>query len=277
MPSLQLQRVLKDTTWSKLGVDNVYNLVSRVSGDDLSIQPENEPQRSFVSDLEVPVTLLEKLGTEHRAIFRVLTETDTERDPAQSAREGHESVTKMGIPRENSVPKEPGPTVEKTLPANNSQPPGEQLITASEKKVIPDNDGLGALRQHHKTLPAGHGYTTFGEVSFQFDSAEIDPEYRLMLDALATTLVASEEHVAHIFGYTDNVGDSLYNAKLSERRANSVASYFMDKGVKRNQLLVEGRGIRSVVSMEDLHKQRTVSIYIESNKATRDFLSYKQE
>lgn len=270
-----LSKGITDASWVQLGIDKVHNLASGLSGYNLSIQSENEPQRSFVSDLEIPATILEKLGTEHRTVFKVLAKTVTESDPDQSGSEDNESVTKMATPTENSVPKKPGPKFEKTIPAKDSQPPVEQQIAAGEKIISPYNDGLGALRQRQKTLLEGHSYTTFGEVIFQFDSAEIDTEYRVMLDALVETLISSEEHVAHIFGYTDNVGDPLYNVKLSERRANSVARYFMDKGVKRNHLLVEGRGTKSDVSKEGLHKQRTVSIYIELKKATRDFLSYK--
>ena len=44
-----------------------------------------------------------------------------------------------------------------------------------------------------------------------------------------------------IEGHTDSVGSVPYNQGLSERRANSVAKWLMEKGYKGN-LVVEGKG-----------------------------------
>ena len=43
-------------------------------------------------------------------------------------------------------------------------------------------------------------------------------------------------------GHTDDIGHPEYNQKLSEERAQSVASIFVQQGFKQNDLTVLGRG-----------------------------------
>ena len=46
----------------------------------------------------------------------------------------------------------------------------------------------------------------------------------------------------YITGYSDRIGDSDYNQKLSEKRAWAVAGYLMDKGIPPEKFTVEGKG-----------------------------------
>lgn len=46
----------------------------------------------------------------------------------------------------------------------------------------------------------------------------------------------------NVIGHTDADGKDNYNQDLSERRANSVAEYLMERGVSRERLNVSGMG-----------------------------------
>lgn len=45
-----------------------------------------------------------------------------------------------------------------------------------------------------------------------------------------------------VIGATDTRGSEVYNQKLSQRRANAVVKYLVDKGVPQSMLVAEGRG-----------------------------------
>lgn len=80
------------------------------------------------------------------------------------------------------------------------------------------------------------------QVTFDTDSASIKPSFRSVLDQVAQTLGQHQDVVANVVGHTDSTGNPNYNMQLSQRRAQSVASYLGDRGVARNRLSAEGRG-----------------------------------
>ena len=45
-----------------------------------------------------------------------------------------------------------------------------------------------------------------------------------------------------IVGYTDSLGDPVYNQKLSEDRANAVMQYFIQKGIAADRMKALGKG-----------------------------------
>jgi hypothetical protein len=58
---------------------------------------------------------------------------------------------------------------------------------------------------------------------FGFDSAEVRPQYGLMLDSLALWLRANPQARVHLAGHTDGLGNHAYNLALSEARVNATA------------------------------------------------------
>jgi outer membrane protein OmpA-like peptidoglycan-associated protein len=84
--------------------------------------------------------------------------------------------------------------------------------------------------------------TLDSEVSFDFDSAAIKPAFRPSLDKLADVINKYNRTVVHVVGHTDSVGSAVYNQRLSERRAESVADYLGSRGVPYQRLRTEGRG-----------------------------------
>ena len=85
--------------------------------------------------------------------------------------------------------------------------------------------------------------TLSGDVLFDFDSDELTLEGRRALDRVAEqTLVDFDLPGLMITGYTDRFGSESYNLRLSQSRANRVASYLGGKGIIRSNIETQGRG-----------------------------------
>ena len=81
-----------------------------------------------------------------------------------------------------------------------------------------------------------------GITLFDFDKSFIRTEAFPVLDDIATWLIENPDHSALIEGYTDYKGSDAYNLGLSQRRADSVMKYLVDKGVAKERLEAIGRG-----------------------------------
>lgn len=79
-------------------------------------------------------------------------------------------------------------------------------------------------------------------INFDFDKANIKPEFTPVLDEGVDILKANPDVKVVIAGYTDSIGTPEYNQKLSERRAQSVLDYFASKGIAKNRMQAVGHG-----------------------------------
>jgi len=83
-----------------------------------------------------------------------------------------------------------------------------------------------------------------GSITFSTDSATIDSNFYPALDSVAIVLQEFDDTSINISGYTDSTGSDFYNQQLSERRANSVASYLVRTGVAHGRIQARGFGER---------------------------------
>ena len=79
-------------------------------------------------------------------------------------------------------------------------------------------------------------------INFDFDKANVKPEFAPVLDEAAQILQANPNVRVTIEGHTDSIGTAAYNQKLSERRAAAVKRYLVSKGVSANRLDTVGYG-----------------------------------
>jgi OOP family OmpA-OmpF porin len=79
-------------------------------------------------------------------------------------------------------------------------------------------------------------------VHFDFDRYNIRPDAMPILDEAAEILSKHPDVTVDVNGYCDIIGGMAYNQRLSERRANSVASYLEGKGIPANRLVTHGYG-----------------------------------
>lgn len=81
-------------------------------------------------------------------------------------------------------------------------------------------------------------------VQFELNSADLTPDARGKLDAFAEAANRKELRRAkfNVDGHTDGRGGEGFNQGLSERRAGSVVSYLVAKGVESDRLVARGFG-----------------------------------
>lgn len=84
------------------------------------------------------------------------------------------------------------------------------------------------------TMPAG--------ITFPINSADIQPQFQSTLDQVAQTLRSYPSTLIDVYGHTDPSGGDAINIPLSQRRAQSVASYLTARGVQGQRIATQGFG-----------------------------------
>lgn len=77
---------------------------------------------------------------------------------------------------------------------------------------------------------------------FGFDRDTLRPEATETLNALAQRLSNANVQAVRVEGHTDFMGSDAYNQALSERRANVVANYLVNRGVASTKVTAVGLG-----------------------------------
>jgi OmpA-OmpF porin, OOP family len=79
-------------------------------------------------------------------------------------------------------------------------------------------------------------------VHFGFDKAELTAKAKAALDQMLAEIPNTKGYLVVVEGDTDSVGSSMYNYKLSERRADAVVQYLSEKNVPAHKIYVVGLG-----------------------------------
>jgi outer membrane protein OmpA-like peptidoglycan-associated protein len=87
-----------------------------------------------------------------------------------------------------------------------------------------------------------------GNVTFQTDSSDLNPQFFSVLDSVALVLKEYDKTIVEVVGHTDSTGSAEYNQALSERRAATVASYVNARGIDRQRILAFGRGLTQPIA-----------------------------
>ncbi len=102
---------------------------------------------------------------------------------------------------------------------------------------------------------------------FTSDSSVLKPEAVEMVSKLGDILAKYPEDRIVIAGYTDSTGSVAHNEELSMRRAKAVRDVLQGRGVKQEQMLVEGMGpahpIASNSSADGRQRNRRVELHID--------------
>lgn len=100
-------------------------------------------------------------------------------------------------------------------------------------------------------------------ITFDVDRADIQPQFRESLAKVSSTLVQYESSLIDIVGHTDNTGSDSYNQSLSERRADSVAAFMINRGVIQERIVAFGQGETQPVASNDTAAGRAQNRRVE--------------
>ena len=100
-------------------------------------------------------------------------------------------------------------------------------------------------------------------ILFDFDKYTIKKDYYTELNRWATYFLENQGVTAEIHGHTDSIGTEAYNQKLSERRAQAVVNYLIEKGVDPARLASKGFGESSPVAPNTTPAERQKNRRVE--------------
>jgi outer membrane protein OmpA-like peptidoglycan-associated protein len=83
---------------------------------------------------------------------------------------------------------------------------------------------------------------TLGDVLFDTGKAGLNPGASRNLDQLVQFLTEHEDRRVEIDGYTDSVGTDSFNVDLSQRRADTVKSVLVSRGIDSSRIVSRGYG-----------------------------------
>ncbi len=79
-------------------------------------------------------------------------------------------------------------------------------------------------------------------INYEFGSWELLPESKMALDTLVQVLVFNPTITIELMSHTDYVGSDQFNFDLSQKRAQSVVDYLIEKGINPQRLVAKGYG-----------------------------------
>ena len=100
-------------------------------------------------------------------------------------------------------------------------------------------------------------------VTFDFAKWELKSQFYPALNNIASTLKQYNQTIVEVSGHTDSIGSDAANQTLSERRANSVASYLIGQGLMRERFEIVGMGERYPVASNDTDSGRALNRRVE--------------
>jgi peptidoglycan-associated lipoprotein len=119
-----------------------------------------------------------------------------------------------------------------TAGASNTEASSAGDNTTTSAGTVGDTVGNGA------SAPAGVARLIY----FDFDSAEIRPEFVSVIGAHAHAIAANASIHVRLEGHTDERGSPEYNVGLGERRAQAVRRALMLQGVSEAQIATVSYG-----------------------------------
>lgn len=101
-------------------------------------------------------------------------------------------------------------------------------------------------------------------IYFDFDKATFKKSSYDELNKLERLLNENPDMVVEIAGHTDNIGEAAYNKQLSQRRANAVVDYVVQKGISKARIMAKGYGEeRPMASNDDEQEGRALNRRVE--------------
>lgn len=111
------------------------------------------------------------------------------------------------------------------------------------------------------------------KIQFELDSADITLVSYATLDAIAQLLASHPRLKLLILAHTCNLGTPAYNMDLSKRRAKSVKTYLVIKGIPPPSIRYIGKGLTEPIADNKTDEGRALNRRVEFRITYRDWSS----
>jgi outer membrane protein OmpA-like peptidoglycan-associated protein len=101
------------------------------------------------------------------------------------------------------------------------------------------------------------------DISFNTGRADIQPNFRAVLDKFAATLNENQATTVNIIGHTDSTGSDAVNNPLSMERAARTRDYLTARGVSPGRFHIDGRGSHEPLVANDTEANRARNRRVE--------------
>ena len=151
-----------------------------------------------------------------------------------------------------------------------SHKPGEGGVGDGEG--IPGMQSIDSALQRTGPLPVGDKIGMPGGALFEHDKSDLRPEAIDELQKLAALVQRNPKATFSIEGHTDATGTAEYNQRLSERRADAVKAWLVEKfSITPERIQTVGMGSSKLIvpadkSIEEQQPNRRVEIVIKTNR-----------
>jgi hypothetical protein len=102
----------------------------------------------------------------------------------------------------------------------------------------------------------GDEWMVRGQILFALNKADLKPEAEELLGKAADFLKKNPQFVMEVQGHTDSTGPMSWNMELSQKRADSVKDFLVEKGVGADRLQTKGYGPHEPVAPNDTPENR---------------------
>lgn len=102
-----------------------------------------------------------------------------------------------------------------------------------------------------------------GNITFATNGRNLNAEFYRVLDSVVLVVKEFNKTTIVVSGYTDSVGSSSYNQKLSEARAQSVADFLVNKQVNSARIELAGLGEENPIASNKTSKGRSLNRRVE--------------
>jgi|GEM_PF-2066294 len=96
-------------------------------------------------------------------------------------------------------------------------------------------------------------------IFYDFDKATLRPESDPELEKVYAFLSQYPELKVELSGHTDALGSDKYNEKLSRKRAQTVVTYMINKGIAKDRIVAKGYGESKPIASNDTDEGRQIN------------------
>ena len=228
----------------------LFRSVRRLNGRMARLSQQTEQLNRRVGAAEQQSQLLGQQASQAAASAKTAAQ---QRDDAKQAEENSAAQAKSALQAAATAKQE----------ATQATQKAEEYRKQHEEEIKQLQQVLGQIAETHRTTLGL--VMTLGEKSirFDFDKADIKPQYRDILNRIAGILMTLKQYSIYVYGYTDDVGTKDYNLKLSARRAQAVRSSLVQAGINPGVITAKGFGKSDPRAKGDTPQARAANRRVE--------------